>query len=363
MTPLCPTVSGKPDVTAVLRQSPEDFLVYEQLGFEPSGEGEHAFLYLEKRELNSMELLERIARLSGIPARDIGMSGLKDRQAITRQWFSVRMAGKPEPEWRELEHDGHVKVLQASRHSRKLKRGVHRANRFVLRLRHLAGDRADLLQRLERVKIQGVPNYFGEQRFGRNGSTLIQARRWMATGGRKISRTKRSLFLSALRAFIFNTILVDRVIKASWNEVLCGDVCMLQGTRSLFTCEKADNDIRQRAQRGDVHAGLPLWGGGLPRASSERAAQQVAVLADKASVPDGTEICLFLERMGLELSYRAARVLPDDFSWQFCDDDTLQLEFSLATGSYATAVLAELVQYSSNRKMTFNEKGKQDSGE
>jgi tRNA pseudouridine13 synthase len=363
MTPLCPAVAGKPELTAMLRQSPQDFLVYEQLGFEPSGEGEHAFLHLEKRELNSMELLERIARLSGIPGRDIGMSGLKDRRAVTRQWFSVRMAGKPEPDWRQLELADDVRVLQVSRHSRKLKRGVHRANRFVLRLHQLDGDRADLLQRLQRVKVQGVPNYFGEQRFGRDGSTLAQARAWMASGGRKISRTKRSLFLSALRAFIFNTLLADRVIKANWNEVLSGDVCMLQGTRSLFTCETADEDIRQRAGRGDIHPGLPLWGRGMQRTSEERVAQQMAVLADRASVPDGTDICLFLERMGLELSYRAARVLPDDFSWQFCDDDALQLEFALASGSYATAVLAELVQYTVNKRMTSNNKGKQDSSE
>ena len=186
-------------------------------------------------KLNSLELLERIARLSGIPGRDIGMSGLKDRNAVTRQWFSVRMAGKTEPDWWELEQAGDVKLIQLSRHTRKLKRGVHRANRFVLRLHQLAGERADLTQRLERVKAQGVPNYFGEQRFGRQGSTLAQARAWMAAGGRKISRTKRSLFLSALRAFIFNTLLADRVMKANWNEVLSGDVCMLQGSRSLFT--------------------------------------------------------------------------------------------------------------------------------
>ena len=345
MTPSWPAIAGTPKAVALLRHSPEDFLVFEQLGFELSGEGEHAFLHLEKRELNSMELLQRISQLSGIAQRDIGLSGLKDRNAVSQQWFSVRMAGRPEPNWQELERSGDVRVLQVGRHLRKLKRGVHRANRFVLRLRDLRGDKDDLLPRLERVKAGGFPNYFGEQRFGREGSTLAQAREWMESGGRKISRARRSLYLSALRAFVFNTLLADRVEQASWNRVLSGDACALQGSRSLFSCELADDEIQGRAERGDIHPALPLWGTGQQLASDERVAEQRTLLA----LSDGTAICLFLERMGLDLAYRPARALLDDFSWQFCDDDSLQLDFTLGTGCYATAVLAELVQYT-NRK-------------
>jgi len=345
MTPSWPAIAGTPKAIALLRHSPEDFLVFEQLGFELSGGGEHAFLHLEKRELNSMELLQRISQLSGIAQRDIGLSGLKDRNAVSQQWFSVRMAGRPEPNWQELERSGDVRVLQVGRHLRKLKRGVHRANRFVLRLRDLRGDKDDLLPRLERVKAGGFPNYFGEQRFGREGSTLAQAREWMESGGRKISRARRSLYLSALRAFVFNTLLADRVEQASWNRVLSGDACALQGSRSLFSCELADDEIQGRAERGDIHPALPLWGAGQQLASDERVAEQRTLLA----LSDGTAICLFLERMGLDLAYRPARALLDDFSWQFCDDDSLQLDFTLGTGCYATAALAELVQYT-NRK-------------
>jgi len=345
MIPSWPAVAGTPEAVAALRQSPQDFLVFEQLGFELSGEGEHVFLHLEKRELNSIELLQRIARLSGIAGRDIGLSGLKDRNAICQQWFSVRMAGRAEPNWRDLEQQGDVKVLHVGRHLRKLKRGVHKANRFALRLRDLRGDKDDLLQRLEWVKDRGFPNYFGEQRFGRGGSSLVQARQWLATGGRKISRTKRSLFLSALRAYIFNTLLADRVKHGSWNCVLNGDVCALQGSRSLFGCDLADEEIQARALGGDIHPALPLWGRGQQLASQARVEAWVALLADAANLPDGGEICLFLERMGLELSYRPARALLDDFSWQFCDDGSLQLDFILGTGSYATSVLAELVQH------------------
>ncbi len=345
MTPSWPAIAGTPNAVALLRHSPEDFLVFEQLGFELSGEGEHAFLHLEKRELNSMELLQRISRLSGIAQRDIGLSGLKDRNAVSQQWFSVRMAGRPEPDWQELERSGDVRVLQVGRHLRKLKRGVHRANRFVLRLRELRGDKDDLHQRLERVKTEGFPNYFGEQRFGREGSTLAQAREWMETGGQKISRARRSLYLSALRACIFNTLLADRVEHANWNRVLNGDACALQGTRSLFSCELADDEIQGRAERGDIHPALPLWGKGRQLASDKRVAQQGALLA----LTDGAAIGLFLQRMGLELAYRPARALLDDFSWQFCDDGSLQLDFTLGTGCYATSVLAELVQYTDRK--------------
>jgi tRNA pseudouridine13 synthase len=321
-------------------------MVREQLGFEPSGDGEHAFLHLQKRKLNSMDLLQRVSELSGVPPRDIGISGLKDRNAVTAQWFSVGMAGRTEPDWRALESSGDVRVLEVGRHQRKLRRGVHRANRFTLVLREVSGDHAALEQRLQLLRDEGVPNYFGEQRFGRGGSTLEQARRWMS-GGRRISRTKRSLYLSALRSYLFNTTLAARVAAGDWNTVLNGDVCILQGTRSLFTCELADEDIRDRAGRGDIHPGLPLWGRGPSRAGPERARQQTRCVAEHVAM------CEFLEGAGLELSWRPARMLADDFCWQFCDDGSLQLDFALGAGSYATALLAEFVQF---------KEGKIDSG-
>ncbi|RLA58667.1 MAG: tRNA pseudouridine(13) synthase TruD, partial [Gammaproteobacteria bacterium] len=210
--------------------------------------------------------------------------------------------------------------------------------RFTLVLREVSADHAALEQRLQLLRDEGVPNYFGEQRFGRGGSTLEQARRWMS-GGRRLSRTKRSFYLSALRSYLFNTMLGARVAAGDWNTVLNGDVCILQGTRSLFTCELVDEDIRDRASRGDIHPGLPLWGRGPSTAGPERARQQADCVADHV------EMCEFLEGAGLERSWRPARMLADDFCWQFCDDGSLQLDFALGAGGYATALLGELVQY------------------
>ncbi len=344
MTPGWPRAWGEPTASALLRCRPEDFEVSEELGFELSGEGEHVFLYLQKRNLNSMELLQRIAGLADVPPREIGISGLKDRNAVTRQWFSVGMAGRSEPDWAALEAGGRVKVLARERHSRKLKRGVHRANRFRLVLRELRGERRELVQRLQLLREQGAPNYFGEQRFGRNGATLEQARRWAVSGGgRRISRAKRSLYLSALRSFLFNQALASRVAAGSWNTVLDGDVCMLQGSRSRFLCDEVDDTVAERARRGDIHPGLPLWGRGGFSVSSAGAEKQRKTSAGER------EICDFLERSGLELAWRPARLLADDFCWEFCDDDSLQLDFALGAGTYATALLAELVHYQGGR--------------
>jgi len=338
MMPPWPRAWGALPGAALIRCSPEDFEVSEQLGFELSGEGEHCFLYLQKRQLNSMELLQRLSVLSGVAPRDIGLSGLKDRNAVTRQWFSIGMAGRAEPDWQLLEADGDVRILELGRHLRKLRRGVHRSNRFILVLRALTGERAALQQRLEKLREAGFPNYFGEQRFGRNGSTLEQARRWMR-GGRRITRDKRSLYFSALRAYVFNRLLAARIESGNWNTVEPGDACLLQGTRSLFFCAEVSEDIRARAVCGDIHPGLPLWGRGQAGAGTGCSKRELDSMAECAGM------CDFLEQSGLDLAWRPARMVPDDFCWQFCDDATLRLEFSLGAGGYATALLAELVQY------------------
>jgi tRNA pseudouridine13 synthase len=323
----------------VLRASPEDFRVDEILGFEPSGDGEHVFLQLEKRRLNTPQLARRLSDFCAVPERDIGYAGMKDRNAVTRQWFSVRLAGRNEPEWSGLEREGEVRVLSVLRHRRKLKRGVHRGIRFSLRLRELSGDLDALQRRLQAVCLEGAPNYFGRQRFGRDGATLDQALHWMAEGGRRLTRNRRSLYLSALRACLFNRLLAARVEEGTWNSPLPGDVCMLQGSRSHFHCQAVDEALQQRVRAGDVHPGLPLWGRGQGSAARQRAADHLATLEGAA------DICAFLEGASVEQAWRAARQLADDFCWQFCDDGSLQLDFQLGAGGYATALLEEFVRF------------------
>ena len=273
------------------------------------------FLWLEKRGLNTADLVRRLARLAGVQRRDVGYSGLKDRNALTRQWFSVSLGARAEPDWSELESTANIRVIDTGRHRRKLRRGTHRGNRFTLRLRELEGDRAQLERRLQELRERGAPNYFGEQRFGRDGATMQQARRWVSEGG-KVSRERRGLYFSALRGWLFNRLLAQRVRAGDWDRVRPGDVCMLAGSRSFFACGQVDTDIESRAAAGDLHPGLPLWGRGADLSCFELPA-------------DDQLLCAFLEDRGLEVAWRPTRLLPDDFCWQFCDDDSLQLDFAL----------------------------------
>lgn len=338
-----PAAWGPPPAQATIRAQPEDFQVTELLGFEPCGEGEHAYLLLEKRNLNTRDVVERIADLSGVRVRDIGYCGLKDRNACARQWFSIGLAGRPQPDWAALQTQGGIRVLRQCHHRRKLRRDSHRGNRFCLRLRNLRCDRALLERRLEQVRDVGVPNYFGEQRFGRGGSTLSGARRWVE-GGRRPSAARRGLYLSALRAYLFNQLLAQRVQRDSWNRLSPGEPCMLAGSRSFFVCTQEDADLSRRLAAGDIHPGLPLWGRAAPGAA--------AMLSGyRRILTQWGDICAFLEEAGVDVGWRSARLLPDDFCWQFCEDGALQLDFALGAGSYATALLREFVCYSDGSGM------------
>ena len=333
---------GEPSATALLRCQPEDFEVEEQLSFTPAGEGEHAYLYIEKRGRNTRDLARQLSRFSGVAERDIGYCGLKDRHAVTRQWFSVGLAGRDQPQWSELEDSG-LRILEQTRHARKLRRGVHKGNRFRLVLRELAGDCDALEQRLQQLASAGAPNYFGEQRFGIEGGNLEAGLQWLRGGGRKPRRQQRSMYLSALRGYLFNSLLARRVQQEQWQLPRVGDVCMLSGSNSLFCYEQQDADIRERALSGDLSLGLPLWGSGEPRCSPPVWDEFCEIVSEHE------EICDFLVQQKLALAWRPARLFADDFCWQFCDDDILVLEFGLESGCYATALLRELVNYKDNK--------------
>ncbi len=316
--------------SALLRVSNRDFQVVEELGFDPDGEGEHALLLVEKTGLNTQDVVQQLARVSGRQPRDIGYSGLKDKHACCQQWFSVGMAGTGDADWQQL-NSPELKVLQVARHRKKLRRGVHRRNHFDITLRELHSDRDFLEQRLQWVAKQGVPNYFGEQRFGFQGRNVVSALAWVRGESASPRRQRRSFYLSALRSALFNDSLAQRVGQDRWRVPEEGDRCMLNNSASHFFHDGTDPDIPARAESGDLHLALPLWG--KPGRDGPVA---------PSAYP---ELCEFLEQQGLQLDYRAARLFADDFCWQFCDDEALQLRFSLPRGGFATAVLRELLKY------------------
>lgn len=330
---------GIPMAKAVIRSAAEDFQVDEDLGLEPSGEGQHLLLHIKKRNTNTEWLARQLARVAGVKSVDVSYAGLKDRKAVTTQWFSLDLAGKELPDFSALECDD-IQILSVAKHGRKLRRGTLKGNHFILRLRELSGDKDALEQRLQKIKALGIPNYFGSQRFGRDAGNLLRAQE-MFNGKRIKDRHKRGLYLSAARSYLFNQVLSKRIEEGNWNTPLMGDALQLNGSGSFFNCEAVDEEIIQRMNDMDIHPTGPLWGRGHLSTTDEAAQLETATLSQLNAWQQG------LESMGLSQARRALRVSISALDWQFQDGDTsLQLKFFLPAGSYATSVLRELINVS-----------------
>lgn len=319
-----------------LRVAPEDFQVSEIPLLEPEGDGEHIWVLVRKRLQNTADVAGLLARCAGVPQRDVSYAGLKDRQAVTEQWFSVHLPGRTLPDWSAIGSPD-VSVLQQARHGRKLRRGALRGNRFRILVRDLVTDPVQLRERLETIAAEGVPNYFGEQRFGRNGSNLRIAERLFSNPRMRLSRHQRGLALSAARSLLFNAVLSRRVSEGSWNRALPGDAMQLQGSHSYFIATLVDAELQQRVAAHDVHPTGPLHGRGAAAVEAGVLALETAVLAGYPGWRAG------LEAAGLKQERRALRLIPEDLGWTQPEANVLCMEFSLPAGAYATSVLRELL--------------------
>lgn len=317
------------------RAQPEDFWVDEQLDFTPEAHGEHLWLRVEKRNQTTLDVVKSLTRLCGVTSRDIGYSGMKDRIAVTRQWLSVHLPGRDAPP--ELEQSLNalgITVVEQARHPRKLKRGVHRTNRFVLRLSGEAIDSEDFISRWEALCQYGVPNYFGPQRFGPEGRNLQRAEALLNRGWRKRD-DRQGMMLSTARSFLFNELLSARLADGSWCKPLAGDTLMLDGTQSVFSIDAVDATLQERATELDIHPTGVLWGVG--ESSDGDAGIYEAQLLNQYPA-----LCGGLERSGVKQSRRALRMrlLDPQLHWEA---GTVVLSFSLPRGSFATAVMNELL--------------------
>lgn len=291
---------GDPAVSGVIKQQPEDFYV-EELWSEPfSGSGEHVLLWLEKNGQNTEYVARQLARVAGVRDMDIGYSGLKDRWAVTRQWFSVYLGNKSEPDWQGISLEG-VRILAITRHHKKLRRGEHRGNLFRLRVRALQ-QAEGIDSTLSQIKQHGFPNYFGEQRFGREGQNLHRAealfeRRIKASG------SQRAFYLSAVRGYLFNLNLCREVERGAWqNQTLGG----------------------------------PLYGDAQPDVSP-LTEEEKAVLDVHPLFAQG------IHQNRMKLMRRPYCALPQAMSWQI-EGDMLWLEFILPPGAFATTLLQCLMR-------------------
>lgn len=331
-----PRALNAPAFRGRIRCVPEDFIVEELPSFEATGEGEHLLLTVRKRGMNTAFCAERIARWAGIDVRDVSHAGLKDRHAVTTQRFSVRLPKKTSPDTALLD-DAECTVLDAVWHNRKLARGALVGNRFTLVLRELEGDLPALEPALQALNAQGVPNYFGEQRFGAEQANVGKALGMFE--GRRVDRAKRSIYLSAARSYLFNHVLAQRVQAGNWNTPLDGEVWMLDGSKSIFGPEPLDEAIAARCAARDIHPTGPLWGAGELRS-------QGAVRELEAQLAEWQpELCRGLEKADLRQERRALRLVSKDLAWRLLDASTLELRFELPPGAYATAVLAELGEF------------------
>lgn len=293
---------------ADFRAVPEDFFVDECLGFDLSGSGEHLCLHIEKRSQNTVWVAKQLAEIAGIKQMDVGYCGLKDRHAVTRQWFSLYI-GQRDLDWQSIKLEG-CQILLASRHDKKLRPGAHQGNAFLIRLRNVCGDQHELDRRWQEIGSLGVPNYFGEQRFGRDGANLQQAIDLLPAHARVWRERKNQFVVSAVRSYLYNRVLADRVLKQDWREVVAGE------PESVPTA--------------------PLWGRGRGLSRETLAEREQLLLEPYAQYQEK------LEHLGLQQERRALLLRPERLVSQR-DDLGWQLGFSLPVGTYATSVLRELL--------------------
>lgn len=327
------------NASAIWRSKPEDFQVDEILGFEPDGQGEHVLIEVQKTDANTDWVARKLARFADVPMRDVSYAGLKDRFAITTQWFSVRLPGKDELNWQEI-NDDEIEVLQWHRHQRKLKRGSLKANRFKIILKDFQGNRDEIEDRLQLIREDGVPNYFTEQRFGHDGQNIEQARQMLLDNKRVKDRHKRSLYLSAARSMLFNHVLSERVAAGNWNRILPGEDVLLSGSRSHFVAEEIDETIETRLKEWDINPSGPLPGTNRKEIVTPSSLMEKELLASYSDWIEG------LEKAGLASERRSLRNRVMELSWEFKEQDQLLLEFTLNKGCYANAVIRELLNAS-----------------
>ena len=352
-----------------------DFIVNELLPLEFTGEGEHLWLHIQKSGMNTAYLAKLLSEWADIPLRDVGFSGLKDRHALTTQWFSLRIPKKqlPDSEFAPVDIGANesITILEQQWHNKKLNRGTHRANQFIITLRdiefvgfdtpspsseQLLSAKQAVEQHLVIISQSGVPNYFGPQRFGRSGNNIREALSLFARpvpearppsnkGKRKrVPREQNTMELSAARSLIFNEILAARVRDGSWNHGLAGEVFNLDGSGSIFASDVIDDTLRARLESGDIHPTAVLWGTGNEKVSGKAAAMEADTVAHS---PLLTQLATGLEQRDIKAQRRALRLPIEALSWEWQDTEGSQiliLNFTLTTGSFATSVLASLVQ-------------------
>ena len=330
--------SSWPGVGGCIKQSPEDFQVREHLLYQPTGEGDHVFCDLERAGMETRSMLSLLSEVTGVPQKDLGYAGLKDKQALSRQWISVPWPGKSLEDLEALLMSrSEWAVHQCVRYGNKLKRGHNLGNSFRIVVRQVRGCEDTLAGIAGHIVEHGLANFFGPQRFGRDGLNAHIGRAVLK--GRYIrSRTQRGLMLNAWQSELFNRWLVMRLERTGLDRLLCGDIARVEGRGGLFRVEDAAADTG-RCQRGELQLTGPMFGAKMMTASGEPGRWEEELLAAEELEREA------LKRQRLPGTRRAARIRAGELHWELRADNLL-LSFFLPKGSYATIVTREFVKNS-----------------
>lgn len=324
---------GTPQQTGRLKAEFADFIVREELGYPLAGEGEFVAVKVRKTNANTLFVGEQLAKFVGISAKNMSYAGLKDRHAVTEQWFCLHLAGKETPDFSAFECEG-VEILEVTRQNRKIRTGALKGNHFELLLRDVV-ETDELKQRLNQLQEIGFPNYFTEQRFGRDGHNLTQAQRWASGEISVKDRKKRSFYLSAARSEVFNLVVSQRIADQQMQTILSGDYLQLAGSNSFFEVKEKDLvQSQQRLDENDVLLTAPLIG--------ENSLEQKGNEREKAIVAQHENLISLMKKERMNAARRAMLCKPQDLRWQF-EPEGLRLTFFLNSGSYATGLVRELI--------------------
>lgn len=324
-----------PGIGGCIKTAVEDFVVEEIPAYQPSGSGEHLFLWVEKRDMGAEYFLRRVAGALGITPTEVGMAGLKDRRAITRQWISVpaRCAARV-----AALADAGIKVLKEARHYNKLRTGHLYGNRFEIRVRSVHPEAAARLPGLiERLRRFGFPNYYGEQRFGRGGETVRLGLDLLQGGSLPAGkRWLRKLALSAVQSILFNRYVARRLAAGLLHTVLRGDVMFLWPQGGTFVADEPER-IQPRFDAHEVVPTGPMFGKKMRPATDDAAELERTVLAEAGLALDS------FHRFGSLMTgtRRPIVAFVPDLQGTAVGDD-VWLRFSLGAGSYATVLLSEI---------------------
>jgi tRNA pseudouridine13 synthase len=319
-----------------IKERVEDFIVEEVPLYQFSDGGDFAFLLVEKTDLSSLDLVKVIREHLDLEDHEVGLAGLKDKRAITRQWVSLPFEKASEDRLASLVDKG-IRILQKRRHTNKLRIGHLLGNRFSVLIRQpdqQAENRATSI--MQSLQKQGLPNFYGAQRFGARGDNPQKGLALLQGKYRLHSVRQRKLLISACSSLLFNLTLKDRMERDFFTRLLPGDIAKKHETGGLFLVSNTANE-QPRADRLEISATGPIWGKKMKKALDEAGRLEERVLTSQGLTPE-----VFLKQPG---GRRSLRVVLREFTMQ-SEPEGLRLEFFLPKGSYATVLLDEIMKIS-----------------